>query len=301
MAGMLLAPPAPLAQVVFVSGKGGVGKTTVAAGLALAGLEDTGEAVFIEFGDGASGERALGKSGRSVKRVVINPQQAVIEAAKPLFGSSLLTRVALHNFAMKPFIGAAPAVRELAILALVLRCVEENPGARVVVDMPATGHSLAWLRVPAQGRDLIRYGPLYELCDRLCRELVQPQHASVVVVTLPERLVLQETVELCQALTDEVQLPPSRLIVNRVPVAMPRQALEDARRLADSAGDPALAKAARLFAKRLVARQAVSDELDSTLLEMLGESADQVILLPRAAIEPSADMVAAWLRERGAA
>jgi anion-transporting ArsA/GET3 family ATPase len=298
---MLLAPPASLAQVVFVTGKGGVGKTTVAAGLALAALEDTSQAVFVEFSDGASGERALGKAGRAVKRVVINPHDAVIEAAKPLFGSSLLTRVALNNFAMKPFIAAAPAVRELAILALVLRCVEDNPGARVVVDMPATGHSLAWLKVPAQGRDLIRYGPLYELCDRLTRDLVRPGRASVVVVTLPERLVLQETLELCRALTEEVQLTPSRLIVNRVPAPLPSLALEDARRLAGSADDPKLASAARSFAQHLDARRVISEDLDNTLQEMLGEAARQAILLPRSAVDPSADMVAAWLRERGAA
>ena len=54
---MLLAPPAPLAPVVFVTGKGGVGKTSVAAGLALAAVEEKGRAVFVEFSDGASGER----------------------------------------------------------------------------------------------------------------------------------------------------------------------------------------------------------------------------------------------------
>ncbi len=298
---MLLAPSAPLAPVVFVTGKGGVGKTTVAAGLALAALEETSRAVFVEFSDGVSGERALGNAGRAVKRVVIDPQQAVIEAAKPLFGSSLLTRVALNNFAMKPFIGAAPAVRELAILALVLRCVEDNPGARVVVDMPATGHSLAWLKVPAQGRDLIRYGPLFELCQRLTQELVRPGRASVVVVTLPERMVLQETLELCRALTDDVQLPPSRLIVNRVPGALPPQTVADALAMAQSCTDPKLATAAQLLAERAQARRSVSDDLEQTLQQMLGPAARYATLLPRAAFDPSADMVAAWLHERGAA
>ena len=296
---MLLVSPAPLAPVVFVTGKGGVGKTTVSAGLALAALEDTGRAVFVEFSDGDSGKRALGKAGRGVKRVVIHPHEAVIEAAKPLFGSSLLTRVALNNFAMKPFIGAAPAVRELAILALVLRCVEENPGARVVVDMPATGHSLAWLKVPAQGRDLIRFGPLFELCDRLTRELVQPERASVVVVTLPERMVLHETLTLCRALTEEVQLTASGLIVNRVPSALPAATLDDALALASSTRDPEVAAAARVLAERAETRRAVSHDLDDALRELLGDASSHATLLPRAASDPSADLVASWLRERG--
>ena len=298
---MLLAAPAPLAPVVFVTGKGGVGKTTVAAGLAVAALEDASKAVYVEFSDGASGKRALGQAGRAVKHVVIHPQKAVLEAAKPLFGSSLLTRVALNNFAMKPFIGAAPAVRELAILALVLRTVENNPGARVVVDMPATGHSLAWLRVPAQGRDLIRYGPLYELCEKVARELVNPAKASVVVVTLPERMVLQETSELCEALRRDVELPASRLIVNRVPTAMPPKAAEDARWLAESTQDPGLSEAARVLAEKAAARQDIALELDETLQAMLGDQRDAATLLPRAATDPSADLVASWLRDGGAA
>ncbi|MGB5695012.1 MAG: ArsA-related P-loop ATPase, partial [Polyangiales bacterium] len=49
----------PLAPAVFVTGKGGVGKTSVAAGLALAAAEADGEAVYVEFGDGASARRML--------------------------------------------------------------------------------------------------------------------------------------------------------------------------------------------------------------------------------------------------
>lgn len=298
---MRLVDPQPLAPVVFVTGKGGVGKTTIAAGLAVAAVQAGGEAVYVEFADGQAGERALGEAGKAVKRVVIDPKKAVVEAARPLFGSSLLARVALDNFAMKPFIGAAPAVRELAVLALVQRCVEDHPGARVVVDMPATGHSVAWLRVPAQGRDLIRYGPLYELCERLARELVAPDKSSVVVVTLAERMVLQETLELCETLTREVGMTPSRLIVNRVPVRLPEAALTDAQRIAESASDEATRSAAAALARRLSLRHAITSELERTLLETLGEAATAATILPHALMDPSSDTLATWLSERGAA
>ena len=297
---MRLVDPKPLSPVVFVTGKGGVGKTTVAAGLAVAAVEAGTEAVYVEFADGQSGQRALGSAGKAVKRVVIDPKKAVVDAARPLFGSSILARVALDNFAMKPFIGAAPAVRELAVLALVQRCVEEHPGARVVVDMPATGHSVAWLRVPAQGRDLIRYGPLYDLCERLARELVAPDKSSVVVVTLPERMVLQETLELCETLTRDVGMTPSRLIVNRVPMRLPEDALPDARRIAQDANDGATREAAGALAHRLALRHAITSELERTLLETLGEAATAATIIPHALMDPSSNTLAAWLRERGA-
>ncbi|MEM1033577.1 MAG: ArsA-related P-loop ATPase [Myxococcota bacterium] len=298
---MIVVDPQPLAPVVFVTGKGGVGKTSIAAGLAVAAVAQGREAIFVEFADGAAGDRALGADRRAVKRVVIEPKKAVLDAAKPLFGSSLLARLALDNFAMKPFIGAAPAVRELAMLALVQQTAERHPRARVVVDMPATGHSVAWLRVPAQGRDLIRYGPLYDLCARLARDLVAPGKASVAVVSLAERMVLRETLELCQRLSEEVGLPAQRLFVNRVPRRLPEGAVAAAADLAAHATDPSVRSAAEPLVERLAQRDAVSHELDRTLEDILGTAASMATLLPRAAKDPTAAEVATWLQERGAA
>ena len=86
-----------LASAVFVTGKGGVGKTTVAAGLALAAAEADGGAVFVEFGDGEAGRRALGDKPRRLSHVAIRPDQAVLAAAAPLFGSATLAKLALGN------------------------------------------------------------------------------------------------------------------------------------------------------------------------------------------------------------
>ena len=60
----------PLKPVVLVTGKGGVGKTTIAAGLAEAARRRTGQAMLIEFGDGESGRRVLGRGSKVVHRIV---------------------------------------------------------------------------------------------------------------------------------------------------------------------------------------------------------------------------------------
>src|SRR5688500_2859800 len=91
-------PRPELAQVVLVTGKGGVGKTTVAAGLAVAAAHAQGSAALIEFGDGESGKRALGKARRSIDHLVIAPGEAITRAAAPLFGGGIVARVALGNF-----------------------------------------------------------------------------------------------------------------------------------------------------------------------------------------------------------
>lgn len=278
-------------------GKGGVGKTTVAAGLAVLDAETHGMATLVEFGDGESGRRALAGAHRNVEHVVIRPADAIHRGATPLFGSATVARIALDNFAMRPLLRAAPAVRELAMLESVRQVVAARPGVRVVVDMPATGHGVAWLRVPRQGRDFLGSGPLFDLCDRVARELIAPGCASIVVVTLPEPLVIEETLELCAAITHEVGLDVARVVVNRLPLPMPHGALSQARALATVGG--AVGEAARTLVTVLTAREAARAE-GLVALDALVQKRHAIWRIPLAPVDPSARDVARWLRGEGA-
>lgn len=276
-----------LAPVLVVMGKGGVGKTTIAAALATLAAE-TGPAVFVEFGDGESGLRAL-VGARGVEHIIIRPDEAIARGSSGLFGSALLARLALNNFAMRPLLRAAPAIRELAMLESVRQIVAERPGARVIVDMPATGHGVAWLRTARQGRDFLGSGPLFDLCDRVARELVAPGRISPIIVTLPERLVLQETVELSHALAHDPGVPAAAIVVNRVPMDV----------------SPAVLAAARLVAGRshadarlltlLEARLQASNEAFAALASVDGHAVP-LWKLPLCPTDPNATATAATLR-----
>jgi len=287
-----------LAQVVLVTGKGGVGKTTVAVGLAAAAADSAAGAVVVEFGDGEAGRRLLRRHRRAaINHVVIAPQDAVARCAVPLFGSALLAKAVLGNFAFKRFLRATPAVRELAMLECVRIVAAENPGVRVVVDMPATGHGIAWLRVAEQMRTFASSGPLHDLADRVCKDLLSPEHSSIVVVTLPERLVLQETLELCDAMDTQVGLFPSRLVVNRFPTALPTQALDDARAMAATGAVPAV----MALLAALEARHASLTEADASLRDVLHGAHIPPVVLPAAPSDPTAADIARWLSAEGAA
>lgn len=285
----------PLSPIVLVTGKGGVGKTTIAAGLAAAGAHRDGKAVLIEFGDGESGNRVLAGARRSgVMHEVVEPKKALERSVGRLLGSRMLAKAFIGNFAVRRMLRAAPALRELAMLDAVGQIADKAKGKRVVVDMPATGHGLAWLRLPMQMRDLFGSGGLYELSERLVHRLVAPRACSVVVVTLPERMVLQETLELCGALEREVGMPAARLVVNRFPQPLPTGAIAQAAALGTDA-------AAQLV-EVLQARELARAEALSTLREGANLGIDvEPLLLPQAAFDPNAMQVAEWLMQQEAA
>ncbi len=292
-----------LARAVFVTGKGGVGKTVVAAGLAAAAAAEEGRAIYVEFGDGESGRRVLKGAPSGLRHVVLDPNHALGRAAAPLFGSKRVANLVLDNFAIRPLIKAAPAVRELAVLEVARQVVESNPGTRVVFDMPASGHSVAWLQIARQVRDATERGPVHDLTARLHDELLSPGRASIVVVTLPERLVLSETVQLCETIERDVGLPVDRLVVNRVPSALPEDALRDAFRLSARHGPTAVA--AEKLAACLEVRSSVRDEvlraLEETVRNGTNDRGDRgLTLLPLASREPLAGTIAAWLADEDA-
>jgi anion-transporting ArsA/GET3 family ATPase len=291
----------PLKPVVLVTGKGGVGKTTLAVGLAEAARRRDGRAMLIEFGDGESGKRALGRGSKVVHRVV-DPRVAMEQAVADLLGSTLLAKVFLGNFAVRPMLRAAPAIRELAMLERVRAYADEMPaGTRVVVDMPSTGHGLTWMRLPVQMRDMFASGPIHDLAVRVIDRISSPERCSVVVVTLPERLVLTETVELCHALDHDVKLPPARLVVNRLPAEMPAAAFEEARAMVTRGGPEGVAarELLRVIEARAEARKDALDILAKATAR--GAVHGEPVLFGESLDDPKADDVADFLEKEGAA
>ena len=225
---------------------------------------------------------------------------ANFEAHGKGFGSKMLAKIFTGNFAVRRMLRAAPALRELAMLDAVGQIADGAKGKRVVVDMPATGHGLAWLRLPSQMRDLFGSGGLYELSERLVHRLVAPRATSVVVVTLPERMVLAETLELCAALGREVGMPAARLVVNRFPAPVPEGAVAQAKAL--SASDHALGDPVEHLLEILQARESARAEALETLAHAPEKGLNiRPLLLPQVAFDPQAEQVAEWLAREKAA
>ncbi len=216
-------------RLTLVIGKGGVGKTTVARGLAELAALGGERSLVVGF------EPPTGLAGESVAFdvEVADGDAALRSVAAEILGSKRLAGALLSHFAIRRLAAIVPGLREVALLVLAMRHVDA--GRHVVLDMPATGHGLAWLDTVSLLHALEPSGRARVLIDRLETRLADRTFTKLVVVTLGERLVMAETLELCRALPRRADL----VVVNCVhrPAALPDEVL------ATIAGTPGLAAA----------------------------------------------------------
>jgi anion-transporting ArsA/GET3 family ATPase len=227
-------------RLVVVTGKGGTGKTTVAAALGLAAARHGRRAVVCEVG-GQSRVPALVDG--AVATTTIDAQRALEE----WLGRQLprrLVQVLARSGAFSGFVAAAPGARELVTVTKAWELGEARrwrrdalPFDTVVLDAPASGHGVGLLRTPRTFADIARIGPIASQARQVDEALRDPRRCAVVAVALPSELAVSETLELHARMTDRLGRGLDAVIVNAV---WPRRLSgRDAERVA--AGDGRLA------------------------------------------------------------
>lgn len=218
-------------RLIVVSGKGGTGKTTVVAGLALAALERGLRVAVIETGRSARMPSLLGLSGPEpaypggelrpgLWGLRMEPYDALVEYLQSqLHVPGLVTRL-LNQPAFHALLDAAPGWRELITMGKVwhLEQAEAN-GQRewdlLLIDSPATGHGLSLLDVPRVVVSAVRTGPLHRHVGWVEELVKDPARCVLLPVTLPEELPVRETLELVEKARNEVGIAVDRVVVNR--------------------------------------------------------------------------------------
>lgn len=249
-------------RLLFLTGKGGVGKSTVAIALGIAaarrGLrtcvaELTGQdraAVAFGHRDGSSGAREL-RLAQDLWTIAIEPQHALEEylsqKAGP-FGDVLAGSRTFHGF-----VQATPGMRELLTLGKAWelaqpqrRSSEARPYDLVIVDAPATGHGLATLLTPRTFAEIAKVGPIASQGRQLDAFFTDPQASAVVAVALAEEMPVNETLRLRRELREQLGVELAATVVNAlVPDRLgPRQGATVAR-AEQEAADPLLRSALR--------------------------------------------------------
>ncbi len=225
-------PRLPLAsqRLVVVTGKGGVGKTTVTAALAHAATAGGRRVLAVEVGRGPLGSLLGGtRLGTAPMRVAaglaaasLEPEVLLGDFVEGVLRFRILARRLLESTSFQVLAAAAPGLGEFLVLHRLLGWVEARRRGRpvydlVVVDAPASGHSLPLLAAPHTLGALARLGPVAELLARIQRLIADPGATLVCVVTTPEELAVRETVELHRELAGRLGLAVAPPIVNALP------------------------------------------------------------------------------------
>jgi anion-transporting ArsA/GET3 family ATPase len=215
-------------RLLFVTGKGGVGKSTVATALGLLAARRGLRTIVAEL---ASQERVQGLFGEDEREhfrelelapglftISIDPQQAMEEylrvKAGP-FGQALGSSRLFQGFAM-----ATPGMRELLSIGKVWELAQLHRRTRgaapydlVIVDAPATGHGVGLLRTPRTFAEIARVGPIAHQGRTIAETIADPEFTGVVAVATPEEMPINETMALADELARD-RLPLDLVIVN---------------------------------------------------------------------------------------
>jgi anion-transporting ArsA/GET3 family ATPase len=262
-------------QLIFVTGKGGVGKTVVAGALALAGAAAGRDVTLCEVGGrtglaeifaGAWAPRDRPGPGH-VSVVPLDPDAALREwigrtAGRP--AAALMGRSEVFHY----LVAAAPGARELVTIGkawdLAVRggARGDGTGPLVIVDGPATGHALALLGAPSTYSAIVHGGPVGHQARDVRDFFRDAARSAVVLVATPEEMPVTETIELAAALERVTRRGPDRVVVNQVlPDRFEAAEVARVRRALARSDHPALRRAAAVVERAWTRARGQQEEI----------------------------------------
>lgn len=216
-------------RLLLVTGKGGVGKSTIAASLALRLASAGLRTLLCEVNADRRLGRMLGhpEVGHDVTRVEPNlsmvdlePDAAMREYVLSKIRLERVYRAVFENRMVRYFLRFVPALAETVMLGKVMWHLRQWPDApggfdRIVLDLPSTGHALTLLGVPQSLVSTLPSGPMATEAGWMLDLLTDPAITSALLVSLPEELPVNETLELAQALRGGLRVRVGAVVLNQ--------------------------------------------------------------------------------------
>lgn len=197
-------------RLIFVTGKGGVGKSTVVAALGRA-FANRGDQTLVAEMDAYSAmeelldveltDHAISAVDPPLHAVNLTASEALVDAISRFVPSRRVVKTVLGNQVARVFFDAAPGVNQFALLDQVRVLLDRSDGDeprwdRIIVDLPAAGHAVTFLSVPQTFQKLIQVGAIADTSEQLADLVTSDRRTAVTAVCLPESMPVNETVDL---------------------------------------------------------------------------------------------------------
>ncbi|MGH2752998.1 MAG: ArsA family ATPase [Actinomycetota bacterium] len=215
-------------RIIIVSGKGGVGKTTVSASLALVAARSGRRVCIAEvdrrgtlpklFGGGEVGyeprELAPGVWGMNIV-----PDEALAEYLNVQYHMKRVARIFSSTHFVDFITATAPGLKDILVLGKIWYLEQGRHGPHfdtIIVDAPAAGHMLTFLSAPMGLSDAVRVGPVQRQAEWLVQMLQDEHRTRVHLVTIAEEMPISETIETSQALEARIKINTGCVFANAI-------------------------------------------------------------------------------------
>ena len=214
MIDLLMSAALTASRLAIVSGKGGVGKTTVSAALALAAGRAGKRVLLVEVEQRQAiaplfAERPIGYEERrlapNVTAMSIEPDEALVEYLYLFYGIGRVGRVLRGTKAVDFATNVAPGLRDILLIGKIKEAERRRLQGRyvydlIVLDAPPTGRLPRFLDAPRAVTELVSSGPIRQQAQGVLDMVTDAKRCRVVLVTLPEDMPVRETVEAADAI-----------------------------------------------------------------------------------------------------
>ena len=217
-------------RIVFVTGKGGVGKTTVAFAMGMAAAVSGKRTIVCEVASQENASRVFGRAEigfhevelrENLFAISIDPDNATREYLEQQLPVKAMSDLLYRSKIFSYLAAATPGLREMVTMGKIWelalperRTKKARPYDLVIVDAPATGHGIGLMQTPKNFAEIAKVGPMAHQASLINSTITNHDQAGVVIVALPEEMPVNETATLEAELVDTIGVTIDRIYMN---------------------------------------------------------------------------------------